>query len=109
MKPMLDFSSVTSLKMAEHASKDALLLKTLLIPEGLGGRDLPENVVFIPPGAKEAKDRATLDLIGAVRMGVTEITVVPEYRDASFVPSRIFITAARPGAPPEYELEIGIW
>lgn len=105
---MLDFSSITSLKMAEHASKDARLLKTLLIPEELGGRDLPENVVFIPPGAKEAKDRATLDLIGA-RMGVTEITVVPEYRDASFVPSRIFITAARPGAPPEYELEIGIW
>jgi len=40
---------------------------------------------------------------------MSNVAVVPEYRGTSFVPTRITITAAHSGMPPEYKLEIGIW
>lgn len=109
MALMSDFSSIVSMRAVEEASQKAQLMKTLLLPAELGGRDVPENVVFIPPHAKEIKENSTNELLSAVRQGMTEVAVFPEYRGTSFVPSKIIISAARSGMRPEYELEIRIW
>jgi len=106
---MLDFASITSIGMADEIIGKGQLVKKLLLPEELGGKYVPENTIFLPPHIEKIKDTSTRDLISSVYKGLTEVSVIPEYKGESFVPCRIFITAARPGAPPEYELEIGIW
>ena len=106
---MLDFELIISADIAEDIAAKGQLVKKLLLPEELGGKYVPENAVFLPPHIEKIKDSSTRDLISSVYRGLTEVSIVPEYKGESFVPSRIFITAARPGAPPEYELEIGIW
>lgn len=106
---MVDFSSINSLDAALRLCETDRLVKTLLLPVELGGQNIPENVVFIPPNLIEAKDSATAELIDAVHAGMIEVAIIPEYRGASFVPHKILITAAYPGKSPEYELEIGIW
>jgi hypothetical protein len=108
-RKMLDFSSITSLKAAEDACRDGRLMKMLLLPAELGGQDLPENVLYVPPVACEMKNESTAELLDAVRGGMREVAVVPEYRGTSFVPTKITITAAQSGVPHQYKLEIRIW
>jgi hypothetical protein len=106
---MSGFSSITSLKAAEDACREGRLMKTLLFPAELGGRDIPANVVYIPPDAWKMKGESTAELLDAVRGGMRDVAVVPEYRGASFVPTKITITAAHSGMPHHYKLEIRIW
>lgn len=106
---MLDFSLITSLKAAEEACLHGDLIKILLLPAELGGRDIPENVVYVPPHVYEIKEHSTAELLSAVRMGMREVAVVPVYRGASVVPAKISITAARAQLQPGYEFDIGVW
>jgi hypothetical protein len=106
---MSDFSSITSLEAAEDASREGSLVKVLLFPAELGGQDRPENLVYIPPHVWEIKSNSTEDLLSAVRGGMNDVAIVPEYRGTSFVPTKITITAASSGMAPGYKLEIGIW
>jgi len=106
---VLEFSSITSFKAAEDACREGRLMKTLLFPAELGGRDIPENVVYVPPEAWEMKSDATAELVDAVRGGMCDVAVVPEYRGRSFVPVKIAITAAHSGLSHPYRLEIRIW
>jgi len=106
---MPDFSSITSVTAAEDACRQGHLTKALVFPAELGGQDRPDNVVYIPPLVWEVKNNSIAGLVSAVRGGMSNVAVVPEYRGTSFVPTRITITAAHSGMPPEYKLEIGIW
>ena len=106
---MPDFSSITSLKAAEDACREGRLMKTLLFPTELGGQDVPQNVVYVPPDAWEKKGGSTAELLDAVRGGMRDVAVVPEYCGTSFVPTKIIITAAHSGMPHQYKLEIRIW
>jgi hypothetical protein len=106
---MIEFSSIASLKDAEDACRRGHLTKALLLPSELGGQDRPENVVYIPPHISEIKKDSTAELLSAVRGGMNDVAVVPEYRGVSFVPAKITITAAIPGMPPGYKREIRIW
>lgn len=106
---MADFSSISSIEAAEDACKAGRLTKTLLFPAELGGQDLPENVVYVPQHVAAVKDGSNDSLFSAVRRGLSEVEVVPNYRDGSFVPGKITITAAYPGESPEYQFEIEVW
>lgn len=106
---MSDYSLISSLAAADAACRDGRLRQALLLPPELGGQDVPENRVYLPPTAFEAKERSTEQLIDAVRNGMIEIAIVPEYRAASHVPARIVMTAALPGEPPGHELAIDVW
>jgi hypothetical protein len=101
--------NVRTLANAEQACSDGLLRKVLLLPVELGGSEVSENIVFVPDHAAAIKEEATSALVSAVRQGMVEVSVVPEYRGTSFVPTRIVMTAARIGQSPEYVREIGIW
>ena len=106
---MSDFSSICSLEDVQSACEEGRLAKILLLPDELGGREIPENVVYVPLHLLETKKNSTVELINVVRNGLNDIHVFPEYRGTSIVPAKISITAARKGMPPEYELEIRIW
>jgi hypothetical protein len=106
---MIEFSSVVSLKDAEDACRRGHLTKAFLLPSELGGQDRPDNVVYIPSHISEMKNSSTAELLSAIRGGMSDVAIVPEYRGMSFVPAKITITAAIPGMPPGYKLEIGIW
>jgi hypothetical protein len=106
---MADFSYIISLKAAEDAAREGCLLKILLFPKELGGQDRPENQVYIPTCVWEIKRNSTEELISAVRQGMNDVAIVPEYCGMSLVPTKITITAAFSGMPPGYTLEIGIW
>jgi hypothetical protein len=106
---MPDYSSISSHAAAQQASESGQLVKILLLPAELGGSDIARNVVFVPPTIAKIKQSSDLELFAAIREGLSEVSVVPEYRGASFVPSRIKMTAARPNATPEFELVIVVW
>ena len=91
---MPDYSHVKTLKAAQALAKDGNLTGILLFPAELGGEDVPQNIVYVPPQAAEAR---TL-IIGTLRRFVSEglidkLTVTPEYRGNSFIPSRIVFHA----------------
>lgn len=106
---MTDYSSISSPSAATKAADDGELVRVFLLPAELGGRDVAQNVVFVPPQIREVKERSTIELLAAIRAGLTEIEVVPSYRGNSFVPDSITITASRPDAEPELRLVIGVW
>ena len=105
---MLDFASIVSTRDAEEARKLGALERVLLFPEVLGGQAVPEDVVYLTPPAAETKDSANAELIEAIRAGMSDINIVPEYRGSSFVPTKIRITAY-PGRLPAFERVIEIW
>jgi len=106
---MISFSQVTSLNSAEEALAHGDLIRVQLLPVELGGTDVPENIVYIPPSAKEDKDKSTSMLLKAIQDGMNQINIVPKYSGSSFVPNKISITAAALGAPPEFRVEVDIW
>lgn len=106
---MDDFSNIVSLNSAEKACHDGRLVKTLLLPAEIGGLERPENVIFVPPHALLIKNQFTAKLISAIQVGMIEIVVTPEYRGASLVPTKIFISASRPKEKAGYSIDIEIW
>ncbi len=105
----MDYATITTLGQAEAACREGHLVKALLLPAELGGEDVPQNRTFLPPQASDAKAGTTVELINAVQIGMSAVSIVPEYRGDSFVPSRLVITAARPGSAPGLSRDLRVW
>ena len=104
-----NFSSIASLEDAQDACQSGILTKMLLLPIEFGGEDIPENLVYVPPGVSKRMKESVDFLMDSVRSGLSEIEVRPEYRGLSFVPIKIRLTARCPGSALQKELEIPIW
>jgi len=75
-----DYSHVTSRQAAEAMVAKGELATILLFPAEFGGEDVPENMVYVPPGISELKARNTETLIRFFKDGLIDnITVTPEY------------------------------
>lgn len=106
----LDFSHVDSLQKAEELAEQGQLFKILLFPAEFGGEDIPPNTVYVPAGIPEIKDKITGTLIRLVEEGLIDnLTVNPEYKGSSFVPSRIVMQTSHSGRPGEFNPTIEIW
>lgn len=109
-KPARDYSHVTSREAAEKLAAEGELFKILLFPEEFGGENEPENVVYVPAGIPEIKDQITGSLIRFYEDGLIDrLTVMPEYKGNSFVPSRIAIKASHSAKSGRFEPTIEIW
>jgi hypothetical protein len=106
---MFDPASVMTLQAAKDACAKGLLRETLLLPEELGGTWRAENIVHLPPTAWRLKDRTTDELIDVVHAGMVEVSIVPTYRGACFVPATITITAAHSASEPAFLRTIIVW
>jgi len=80
------------------------------LPTELGGREVPENTVYISDRAWRIKENSTTELLALVGRGeASEISVIPEYRGNSFVPSILIVTAGKKEVPPIYHIDIHVW
>ncbi|MBK7161308.1 MAG: hypothetical protein IPH79_01900 [Sphingomonadales bacterium] len=109
-KVKLDFSDVTSVEDAKRLEAKGELVKILLFPEEFGGADIPANVVFVPEAAADAKALITETLIKYVEDDlINKLTVEPEYKGNSFVPSRIVMKASHSDKHGGFEPTIKVW
>jgi hypothetical protein len=109
-KVTLDFSKVTSVAKAKELEAKGELVKTLLFPAEFGGEDIPANVVYVPAIAAEAKDMITGTLVKFVKDDLIDnLSVEPEYKGNSIVPSRIVMKATHQTKEGQFVPTIEIW
>lgn len=105
-----DFSAVTSLAAAKALAAKGRLVEVLLFPAELGGQDLPENRVYITPEAAAAQRLMIGTLQRFVREGlINKMTVEPEYKGDSYIPSRIVMHATHSKKKGGFSPTIEIW
>ena len=105
-----DYSHVTSREVAEALVAKGELFTVLLFPEEFGGEEIQENIVYVPPGIPELKVQNTDTLIRYFKDGLIDnLTVTPEYKDDSLVPSRIVIKATHSSKGGSFEPTIEVW
>ena len=106
----LDFSGVDSREKAVQLAQEGKLFKVLLFPAEFGGEDVPQNVVYVPAGFPEIKDKITGTLMRFVQEGLIDtLQVNPEYKGNSFVPSKINMKTSHSGKAGEFNPTIEIW
>jgi hypothetical protein len=106
----LDFSHVTSKETALKLASEGKLVKILLVPAKLGGADIPENVVYVPPRVLEIQNQITDEIVRLVEEGLNiKLGVMPEYKGNSFVPAKIHIKASHAEKRGNFERTIEIW
>jgi hypothetical protein len=94
----LDYSHITFRELASGLVQRGELVLLLLCPEMFGGDARPENVVFVPPFAAEAKTRSDEQIWSlAVDGMITEYAVEPTYSGGSLVPTVLTVHAYDPG------------
>lgn len=104
-----DYSHVTSIA-ARRLARSGELVRIYAFPLELGGRKDPENIVYIPPAAREPLDIAVRALKRQVEDGLADrMEVIPEYRGTSVVPSRIRFRAWHGSKPGSLELAMAVW
>jgi hypothetical protein len=103
-----DFSEIDSPAKVEELFRRGELEKLFLMPLELGGKDMAQNVVYVPIGLAAVKAGIDNNIIGllATQGKVTEYKATPEYQGKSFIPIAIKIVASNPG---EFFTTINIW
>jgi hypothetical protein len=103
-----DFSRIDSQAKAAALYRKGDLEKVLLLPEEFGGRDVPDNVLYVPVGVADVKAGIDANVIRPlIEAGkVSQYKVEPEYQGDSFVPIALKITAWEPG---KFTTTINIW
>jgi hypothetical protein len=105
-----DFSQVTSHEAALKLASEGKLFKILLFPPEFGGEDVAPNIVYVPAGIPEIKDKITGSLIRFYNDGLIDrLNVQPEYKGKSFVPSKIHFKATHSQKKGSFEPTIDIW
>lgn len=102
-----DFSLVDSEAKADEMLQAGALERLLLLPARFGGREVPENIVYVPVGiafAKTGIDNIIAPLVSEGR--VSRYSAVPRYQGNSLVPVAIDVTASAPG---HFTSTIKIW
>lgn len=106
----LDFSNVTSKEALMKLASEGKLVKLLMFPAELGGADVPQNVVYVPPGILEIHDQITEKLRALVKEGLqVKLAVRPIYKGNSFVPAKIQMKTSHAEERANFERTIDIW
>jgi hypothetical protein len=105
-----DYSKVTTQEAALALVAEGRLAKVLLFPEEFGGRDVAANTVYVPIGIVEIKEKITGTLIRYYEDElIDKLSVKPEYKGDSVIPSRIVMTATHSTKSGKFEPSIEIW
>jgi len=107
---MPDFSAVDSLEKAQALASEGKLERLYLFPLEFGGKDIPQNVLYVPIGFAAMKQRIDSMVRDLVNQGqVSSYAAHPEYKGKSFVPSKIKIVASHPEKGGGLNPVIEIW
>lgn len=105
-----DFSSITTPAKAAELSDTGKLRRTLLVPVALGGQDAEANTAYVPPAVVIVQERLNETLKRYIQEGrIDNLSVDPEYKGKSLVPTKIRVSASKNGRVGEFTTVIGIW
>lgn len=105
-----DFSDVTSARRAAALVRRGWLVRTLLFPAELGGPDVPQNRVYLPPAVEYTRQLVIKAMIRSVREDlINKMEVRAEYRGKSIVPTRIVMEATHSRKPGAFIPAIEVW
>jgi len=105
-----DFSDVTTRAAARRLVPEGRLVEISLFPVELGGPDAPPNMGYITPEAAEVRAIVIGTLTRFMQEDVIDrLTVVPDYKGDSIVPSRITMTASHSGEGGSIGTTIDVW
>lgn len=105
-----DFSAVDSLAKAQRLFEGGKLERLFLFPLEFGGQEIPQNILYVPPGIAAIKQQIDSAIGEMVKQGaVTSYVAEPEYKGDSFVPSKIKIKTSHPQKPGGVDRTINIW
>jgi hypothetical protein len=107
----LDFSRITTADRALTLSRQGKLARVILLPAVLGGSmEAEANVAYVPPEVVPVHQRLTATLERYFREGrIDHLSVDPEYKGKSLVPTRIRVEAGKEGRVGAFTTVIGIW
>lgn len=105
-----DFSHVDSLEKAQALAAEGTLAPLYLFPPELGGAEIPENTVYVPPAIIAVQQQ----LIGTIKRFAADglidnIKVNPEYKGDSFVPAKIHMVTTHGDKAGSFNPTIEIW
>lgn len=105
-----DFAQVASLEQAKALEAKGQLAKLLMFPAEFGGEDVAMNVLYVPPRTVRQRTAHIRTLREWVEEGVVNsLNVRPEYKDTSFVPSRIHMNASHSESGEQRTLTLDVW
>ena len=105
-----DFSDVTTKAAARKLVREGRLVEITLFPAELGGPDDAMNQSWITPEAAYVRDLVIGTLGRFFEDGVIdELSVIPDYKGDSLVPSSITMSATRSGQGGEFTTTIDVW
>ena len=106
----LDFSAVDSLEKAQALYNEGKLERLYLFPLEFGGQEIPQNILYVPPGIAAIKKQIDGAVANMVKEGlVASYVAEPEYKGDSFIPSKIKIKTSHPQKPGGVDRTINIW
>ncbi|WP_426318373.1 hypothetical protein [Pseudoduganella sp. R-43] len=105
-----DFAQVASLEQAKALEAKGQLAKLLMFPAEFGGEDVAMNVLYVPLRTVRQRTAHIQTLRAWVKEGaINSLDVRPEYRDTSFVPSRIHMNASHSESGEQRTLTLDVW
>jgi len=105
-----DFSAIDSREKALALLREGKLERLYLFPPEFGGKEIPQNTLYVPVGFAAIKSQIDGTIAQMVKEGaVSQYAVVPEYKGDSFIPSKIKITTSNPEKPGAFNPTINIW
>lgn len=105
-----DYSEVTSKKAARERVRRGELVETRLYPAELGGRDDPENVIYLPPAVMEARALAIATVERQAEQDLIDhLEVDADYKGKSIVPSEITIRGTHRRLPGVLQVSVHVW
>lgn len=108
MKP--DFSEVKTLAAAKRLAAKGVLVKILYFPAEVGGGTNPENIGYVTPEAAQAKAMIDGTIVRFSREHLIDnLTITPDYKGDSFVPSRIVIDATHSKKKGGLHMAVEVW
>jgi hypothetical protein len=105
-----DFSNVTSKSQVDELVKQRKLVRIYLFPVEFGGPEEPMNRSSITPEAAAARELILGTMKRFIQQGlIDKMTVSPEYRGASLVPTRIVFHASNSKTGGTFEPTVEVW
>jgi hypothetical protein len=76
----------------------------------VSGADIPQNVVYVPPGVLGIQDQIIQTIIPLIQQGLTiEFSGECEYKGNSYIPAKIHYQASHPETNWRFEKTIEVW
>ncbi len=94
----INFNKIDTIEKAEQLFHKGKLEKLYLVPLMFGGKDIIQNIIYVPIGINAAKEKVDNHIADLLDQGKTQsYNCNLEYKDKSVIPSKLIITTGKDG------------